>query len=91
MGGLEGVRNLRPLTPFTEAFGPTLVQAAAGDRLRSLKRTTASLVTVREAAATLRVRPVTIYRLCAQGKLRHIRVSNAVRIGWADIEALLRT
>jgi excisionase family DNA binding protein len=87
----EGVRNSRPFTRFPEAFGPTLVQGAPRDRLRVPKVATARLLTVREAAATLRVRPVTIYRLCAQGKLRHIRVSNALRIDSSDLEALLRT
>ncbi len=35
---------------------------------------------VREVAAALRVKPVTVYNLCAQGKLTHVRVSNAVRV-----------
>ena len=43
-------------------------------------------LTVREAAARLRVNPVTIYRLCADGKLRHVRVSHALRITAEDVE-----
>ena len=74
-----GVRNLRPLTPFTEAFGPTLVQGAPHGA-RPLKAVPAPFLTVREAAPRLHVSPATIYRLCAEGKLPHVRVSNAVRI-----------
>jgi excisionase family DNA binding protein len=35
---------------------------------------------VREAAALLGVSTSTVYKLCAQGKLAHVRVSNAIRI-----------
>jgi excisionase family DNA binding protein len=48
------------------------------------------LLTVREAAELLRVRPVTVYRLCARGVLPHVRVSNAIRIRAEDLEQLLR-
>jgi excisionase family DNA binding protein len=85
----EDVRNSRPFTPFTKAFGPTLVQAAARGSLSALKAAPAQLLTVREAAARLRVSPVTIYRLCAQGKLPHLRVSNALRISSEDVDALV--
>jgi excisionase family DNA binding protein len=47
------------------------------------------LLTVREAAELLRVRPVTVYRLCARGALPHCRVSNAIRIRTEDLERLL--
>ncbi len=48
-----------------------------------------ALLTVREAAELLRVRPVTVYRLCARGALPHSRVSNAIRIRTEDLERLL--
>jgi excisionase family DNA binding protein len=38
------------------------------------------LFSVREAAHLLGVCTSTVYRLCAEGKLRHVRVSNAIRI-----------
>jgi excisionase family DNA binding protein len=89
--GPEGVRNLRPLTPFTEAFGPTLVQGASRGCFKAVKAYPAPLLTVREAAVRIRVSPVTVYRLCAEGKLRHVRVSNALRIAEEDLEGYLRT
>jgi excisionase family DNA binding protein len=48
------------------------------------------LLTVREAAETLRVRPVTVYKLCANGALAHVRVSNAIRIAHQVIDAFIR-
>lgn len=44
------------------------------------------LLTVREVARRLRVRPVTVYRLCERGELAHIRVSNAIRIRLEDLD-----
>jgi excisionase family DNA binding protein len=44
------------------------------------------LMTVHEAAELLRVRPVTVYRLCARGTLPHLRVSNAIRLRIEDLE-----
>jgi excisionase family DNA binding protein len=38
------------------------------------------LLTVREVAAYLRVSTRTVYALCEQGKLRHMRIANALRI-----------
>jgi excisionase family DNA binding protein len=45
------------------------------------------LLSVREAASLLGVCTSTVYKLCAEGKLRHVRVSNAIRIS----EAALRS
>jgi excisionase family DNA binding protein len=37
-------------------------------------------LTVREAARVLKVSTATVYKLCARGKLGHVRVVNAIRI-----------
>jgi excisionase family DNA binding protein len=37
-------------------------------------------LTVREVAKLLRVATSTVYKLCAEGKLAHVRVSNAIRV-----------
>ncbi|MCC6809834.1 MAG: helix-turn-helix domain-containing protein [Deltaproteobacteria bacterium] len=47
------------------------------------------LLTVREAADRLRVKPVTVYRLCARGELPHVRVSNAIRILVSDVDVIM--
>jgi len=46
-------------------------------------------LTVKEAARILRVSTATVYRLVAEGRLAHIRVSNAIRIREKLLEALL--
>jgi excisionase family DNA binding protein len=91
LGEGKGVRNSRPFTRFPEAFGPTLVQAARSADFKTHRDVPVALVTVREAAARLRVSPVTVYRLCGEGKLKHSRVSNAVRIDSAEVDRFLRT
>ena len=56
----------------------------SADRLRTL-------LSVRDVAAYLAVSTKTIYALCAQGKLRHIRVLNAIRIAPSDVDAFVFT
>ncbi|MFY0571119.1 helix-turn-helix domain-containing protein [Archangium lansingense] len=48
------------------------------------------LLTVREVAARLGVCRATVYRLCAQGTLAHIRISNAVRVKAEALEKFIR-
>jgi len=49
-----------------------------------------ALLTVREAAARLRVSTATVYALCERGELRHVRVSNAIRLRVEDLEDFIR-
>jgi excisionase family DNA binding protein len=48
-----------------------------------------TLLTVREVAAYLRVSTATVYELCARGKLRHVRVLNAIRVASCDLRPLV--
>jgi excisionase family DNA binding protein len=50
----------------------------------------AALLKVPEVAEQLRVRPVTVYRLCERGALPHLRVSNAIRIRPEELEDFIR-
>ncbi|RZK44806.1 MAG: DNA-binding protein [Hymenobacter sp.] len=45
-----------------------------------MSRAAPPLMTIAAVSAWLNVSPATVYRLCASGKLPHIRVSNAIRI-----------
>ncbi|TMA86837.1 MAG: helix-turn-helix domain-containing protein [Deltaproteobacteria bacterium] len=45
-----------------------------------------TLLTVKEVAAYLHVSTETVYRLCALGELRHIRVLNAIRMASSDVD-----
>jgi excisionase family DNA binding protein len=49
------------------------------------------LLTVREAAAILRVCRATVYRICERGELAHVRVSNSIRITAEALAALLHS
>jgi excisionase family DNA binding protein len=49
------------------------------------------LLTVKEAAARLRVSTATVYGLCERGRLPYVRVStHAIRIAEQDLSAFVR-
>jgi excisionase family DNA binding protein len=50
----------------------------------------APLLTVREVAAFLWVSTRTVYKLCDEGRLAHVRIGNAIRVERAAVIALLR-
>jgi len=47
------------------------------------------LLTVREVAALLRVSTRTVYKLCDEGRLAHVRIRNAIRVQRAALIALV--
>jgi excisionase family DNA binding protein len=47
------------------------------------------LLTVREVAVRLGVCTSTVYKLCAEGKLAHVRLANAIRIAREALGAYL--
>jgi len=49
----------------------------------------APLLHVREVAALLRVSTRTVYTLCEQGRLAHVRVMNAIRVERTALAAFL--
>jgi excisionase family DNA binding protein len=49
----------------------------------------APLLTVREVARFLRVSTRTVYKLCDEGRLAHVRIANAIRVHSAAVVALL--
>ncbi|HXX29297.1 MAG TPA: helix-turn-helix domain-containing protein, partial [Myxococcaceae bacterium] len=48
-----------------------------------------AFLTIRQVAARLGVHPSTVYGLCERGELRHLRVSNAIRVDPSDLSAFL--
>jgi excisionase family DNA binding protein len=49
-----------------------------------------ALLTVAEVARRLSVCRATVYRLCREGRLRHVRVSNAIRVPEPSLGEYLR-
>ena len=50
------------------------------------------LLTVKEASQQLKVSPATVYQLCAEGKLPHVRIGTrrgTIRINETDLHAFL--
>ena len=47
------------------------------------------LLTVRQVAQRLGVCAATVYKLCALGRLRHVRVVNVIRVVPADLETFV--
>ncbi len=47
------------------------------------------LLTVREVAAQLGVCTATVYTLCAEGKLEHVRVGHAIRVTPRAVSAFI--
>jgi len=47
------------------------------------------LLSVRGVATCLGVSSATVYKLCAQGALVHVRVSNAIRVAPGDLDQFL--
>jgi excisionase family DNA binding protein len=64
-----------------------VLQGAAPARLRALPGRVECLLTVREVAERLGVSTATVYALRERGELPHVRVSNAIRIRPADLDA----
>jgi excisionase family DNA binding protein len=57
-----------------------LLHAARADGCRKAMGPGVSMLTVREAAALLRVSTATVYALVRSGDVPHVRVSNSIRI-----------
>ncbi len=81
---MRGV-EFRLLSPLAGVWTPRVTP-----ELQSLGRRPSGwsrLLSVREVAARLGVCTSTTYKLCAEGKLQHARVSNAIRISEAVLRA----
>ena len=66
------------------AFATPLLPAA--DERTQTER----MLTVREAALALRISTATVYKLCALGKLTHVRALNVIRVPERALDVLRR-
>jgi excisionase family DNA binding protein len=65
--------------------------AATAERLAVLQGGKDGLLSVREAAEQLGPCTATVYGLCADGALPHIRILNAIRIAPANLASFIAT
>jgi excisionase family DNA binding protein len=89
--GAPRSQEFRPLAPVRSPFVTRLLpgSAATTARLEVLRGGKDGLLSVREAAHQLGLCTATVYGLCAEGALPHIRILNAIRIAPADLEAFI--
>jgi excisionase family DNA binding protein len=66
-------------------------RAAITADLKLWQELASRLLTAREVAAHLRVSTRTVYTLCEEGKLLHVRIANAIRIEPAALAAFVRS
>jgi len=78
-------------TPFATTLATPYAQnkRAGEGRLYAVPGGRGHLLAVREVAARLGVCTATVYALVERGELPHVRVSNAVRVVPADLEAFV--
>jgi len=49
------------------------------------------LLSVKQAAERLGIATATVYGLCADGRLAHVRILNVIRIAPSDLEAFVES
>ena len=76
------------VAPNSRSFGAIVVQAEGVGS--GAPRAVGPFFTVREVAARLCVSAATIYDVCNSGRLAHVRVNNAIRMGEDDLGGFLR-
>jgi excisionase family DNA binding protein len=69
--------------PLRQKFAAPLLHGRRG--LRVLRGGRDGLLSVRDVAEELGVCTATVYRLCADGQLAHVRILNAVRVTPRDL------
>jgi excisionase family DNA binding protein len=90
-----GERKAHPSQPFADSrrsFAPSVLPAVldsggGAGATRPVPGTEGALLSVREVAEQLRVCTATVYQLCDQGRLRHVRIMNALRVSPGDLAA----
>ncbi len=74
----------QPVAAVFKKFVPAL-----SPHLRPIAGGADDLLKVRDVAAKLGLSTATVYALCERGELPHVRVSNAIRVAPADLEAFI--
>jgi excisionase family DNA binding protein len=80
----------QPFGAFPRAFAvPVLPSSSEASSIRGAASMASSssepLLSVRQVAVQLGLCTATVYKLCEQGRLRHVRVMNSVRVSPVDL------
>ena len=86
--GAARSQEFRTVAPVRSPFVTRLLPEQAA-RLEVLRSVDDRLLSVRQAAEQLGLCAATIYGLCAEGALPHIRILNTIRIAPADLAAFI--
>src|SRR5690349_7390283 len=80
-GSVAGSHRVAPIGPRGTVNGaPAVRDAQSGKLLR-----------VTEVAGRLGISRATVYRICREGRLGHVRISNAIRVPELALETYLRS
>ena len=85
-------RNVQPsqgLTRFSQFHVANMYQKSSR-QFAVIEGGVGRLLSVRDVAEILNVHRATVYKICERGELRHMRVSNAVRVSPRDLAAYIR-
>ncbi|NVJ08309.1 helix-turn-helix domain-containing protein [Myxococcus sp. AM001] len=87
--GPGAVQPSQPVAGNRKEFAAPVLQGPTPARLCALPGGAERPLTVREVAERLAICTATVYRLCERGELAHVRVSNAIRVRPADVDAFI--
>jgi len=82
-GSAAAVHPLAPDSTLTTPHGAPVVRKFEGPG------STSRLLTVRDVAERLAVCTATVYALCERREIRHLRISNAIRVHPDDLEVFI--
>jgi excisionase family DNA binding protein len=84
VGPTPTLQESQGLASVGQGFGAMVVQSVGAEDPRQvtprLLRVVGDWLTVKEAAALLKVSTATAYKLVREGKLEHVRVGNSIRV-----------
>ena len=91
-----GVQPSQPFAPVSRDFVTRLLPGSGGglgpggrEAFGVIQGAADRLLTVREAADQLGLSTATVYGLCTDGSLTHMRILNAIRIAPGDLRAFI--
>ena len=89
--GLVGGNSREPSHPLAQTATDSRASVGQPGDASAAVDSTGSLLTVRQVAARLNVCTASVYKLCAEGRLAHVRVLDAIRVAPGALDAFVAT